>query len=66
MDGIPEGGFAAFGLLHIFGVSQDRLKAVMLQEVIHQNPVFPGELHTDIFYAIAFKSFGHSADIAVG
>lgn len=66
MDGIPEGGFAAFVLLHIFEVSQDRLKAVMLQDVIERNPVFPGGLHTDIFHAIAFKPFGHPAAIAVG
>lgn len=66
MDGIPEVCLAAFCLLHIFGVGQDRLEAIMLQDVIDRDPVFPGGLHADVFHAVASELFGHPADVAVG
>lgn len=37
MDGIPEVSLTAIGLLHIFGVGQNGLKAIMLQDDIDQN-----------------------------
>ena len=65
MDGIPEIGLLAFGLLDVFGMGQNRPEAALFQDVEHRDPVFPGGFHTDILHALALEPGGHGVDVAV-
>ena len=65
MDGIPEIGLLAFGLLYVFRVGQNRPEAALFQDVEHRYPVFPGGFHADILHAMALEPCAHGADITV-
>ena len=55
MDGIAEIRFMTFGLFDILRVCQRRVKAILLKDVIHRDPVFAGRFHTNVAAVVFSK-----------